>query len=288
MLAFAFTACERTADESRKPETAAQTEAPAYETVVAVSKSIGDLWLLAGGKLAGITEDGQELPYLNEDAAMIGTVTNPSVEAIVALEPDMVLLSGELPTHAKLQETLESKGINCKAVSIDSFEDYAEIMKEFTGYTEREDCYQENVVQVSGKIEGIKAQAAGSDLKTGTYLALRVSATKNKALKDSYFACEIFNDLGLTNIAQDNSIFDELNVEAIVAADPQIIFVIEQGRSSEAQNSFTENFAGKAAWKELTAVKNGDVYTLPKDLFQYKPNAEWDRAYEYVFELLEK
>ena len=47
-------------------------------TVVAVSKSIGDLWLLSGGELAGMTEDGMELEGITENTKVIGTVTNPS------------------------------------------------------------------------------------------------------------------------------------------------------------------------------------------------------------------
>ena len=92
-------------------ETAAAEES-APLTVAAVSRSIGDLWLLAGGELAGMTEDGMDLEGITENTEVIGTVTNPSLEAIAALSPDLVLLSGELPTHKKLAEELESRGIS--------------------------------------------------------------------------------------------------------------------------------------------------------------------------------
>ena len=231
-------------------------------TVVAVSKSIGDLWLLSGGELAGMTEDGMELEGITENTKVIGTVTNPSLEAIAALSPDLVLLSGELPTHKKLAEELQSRDIHSKMISVNSFSDYEQVMKELTGMTGKEDCYKKNVTDVGGRI--------------------------NKALKNDYFACEIFNAFGLQNIAQDNSALDELNLEAILDADPDIIFVIEQGKSEEAQESFAEEFSGKPVWQELTAVRNGCVFTLPKDYFQYKPNSKWDEAYRYVMELLEE
>ena len=243
-------------------------------TVVAVSKSIGDLWLLSGGELAGMTEDGMELEGITENTKVIGTVTNPSLEAIAALSPDLVLLSGELPTHKKLAEELQSRDIHSKMISVNSFSDYDEVKK--------------NVTDVGGRIDQILQSASEQDLRKGTYLALRVSATKNKALKNDYFACEIFNAFGLQNIAQDNSALDELNLEAILDADPDIIFVIEQGKSEEAQESFAEEFSGKPVWQELTAVRNGCVFTLPKDYFQYKPNSKWDEAYRYVMELLEE
>ena len=74
----------------------------------------------------------------------------------------------------------------------------------------------------------------------------------------------------------------------ILDADPAFIFVVEQGKSTEAQESFAEAFSGKPVWQELAAVRNGCVYMLPKDYFQYKPNAKWDEAYQYVMELLEE
>lgn len=260
-------------------------------TVAAVSRSVGDLWLLSGGQLAGMTEDGMDLEGITEDTQVIGTVTNPSLEAIAALSPDLVLLSGELPTHKKLAGDLESRNIPCKMISVNSFADYDAVMQELTAMTGREDCYDcyaAAVTEVRERIDQILEEAADRDLRQGTYLALRVSATKNKALKNDYFACEILNDFGLVNIAQDNEALDELNIEAILDADPDMIFVIEQGKSDEAQGSFEENFSGKPVWKELTAVKDDHVYNLPKDFFQYKPNAKWDEAYLYVRELLEK
>ena len=284
---------ETAADTAQEPVADAATEPAAAEnsetlTVVAVSKSIGDLWFLSGGELAGMTEDGMDLEGISENTEVIGTVTNPSLEAIAALSPDLVLLSGELPTHKKLAEELDSRGIRSKMISVNSFSDYDKVMKELTGMTGREDCYKKNVTDVGERIDRILESASDKDLKKGTYLALRVSATKNKALKNDYFACEIFNAFGLENIAQDNSAFDELNLEAILAADPDFIFVVEQGKSTEAQESFAEAFSGKPVWQELAAVRNGCVYMLPKDYFQYKPNAKWDEAYQYVMELLEE
>ena len=284
---------ETAADTAQEPVADAATEPAEAEnsetlTVVAVSKSIGDLWFLSGGELAGMTEDGMDLEGISENTEVIGTVTNPSLEAIAALSPDLVLLSGELPTHKKLAEELDSRGIRSKMISVNSFSDYDKVMKELTGMTGREDCYKKNVTDVGERIDRILESASDKDLKKGTYLALRVSATKNKALKNDYFACEIFNAFGLENIAQDNSAFDELNLEAILAADPDFIFVVEQGKSTEAQESFAEAFSGKPVWQELAAVRNGCVYMLPKDYFQYKPNAKWDEAYQYVMELLEE
>ena len=48
-------------------------------------------------------------------------------------------------------------------------------------------------------------------------------------------------------------------------------------------NSFiTEN----PAWSELTAVKEGRVYSMEKELYTLKPNDRWGEAYEKLEELL--
>ena len=312
-----------TADQSSSAQDKADASCP--KSVVAVSKSIADLWLLAGGELSGTTEDAMELDGIGENTAVVGTLSRPNSEAILALEPDLVLLAVDIPAQKELKAELDEMGIRTIAIEIDSFEDYKACMKELTELTGRDDLYEQNAVQVGERIEAIKADvqngsskdsdsAAGTQSQAGTasdsdgsistdsqsdnavaadngsktFLALRVSATKNKVLKDDYFACEIFRDFGLRNIAEDDSRIDELNIEAIVAANPDYIFIIPQGKESEAMESYKTQFESNEVWSSLDAVNRGRLYTMPKDYFQYKPNAQWDLAYEYVRDLLKE
>lgn len=314
---------DSTADQSSSAQDKADVSCP--KSVVAVSKSIADLWLLAGGELSGTTEDAMELDGIGENTAVVGTLSRPNSEAILALEPDLVLLAVDIPAQKELKAELDEMGIRTMAIEIDSFEDYKACMKELTELTGRDDLYEQNAVQVGERIEAIKADvqngsskdsdsAAGTQSQAGTasdsdgsistdsqsdnavaadngsktFLALRVSATKNKVLKDDYFACEIFRDFGLRNIAEDDSRIDELNIEAIVAANPDYIFIIPQGKESEAMESYKTQFESNEVWSSLDAVNRGRLYTMPKDYFQYKPNAQWDLAYEYVRDLLKE
>jgi iron complex transport system substrate-binding protein len=114
-----------------------------------------------------------------------------------------------------------------------------------------------------------------------------VSATKNKALKKDNFACSIIDSFGLKNIADDSSSMSDLNLEAVAIADPDYIFIIFQGKEAEAANVYDDVFKGQAAWRKLSAVQNGRVVVLPKNLFHFKPNAKWDEAYRYIYEIFE-
>lgn len=265
-------------------------DASAPQSVVAVSKSIAELWLLSGGTLSGTTEDAMELNGISDETAGIGTLSRPSTEAILALSPDLVLLTEEIPAQKELKAELDGMGIRTMAIEINSFSDYLAVMAELTDLTGHPELYEENGTLVGQRIEEIRSQAgeiADANAKAQkNFLAMRVSATKNKVFKDDYFACEIFRDFGLINIAEDNSSLDDLSLEAIVASDPDYIFVIPQGKEDEAMESFKAQFEDNPVWSELSAVREGRMFIMPKDYFQYKPNAKWDLAYEYVLDLL--
>ena len=158
-------------------------------------------------------------------------------------------------------------------------------MKHFTDLTGRDDLYKKNVEAVEERIHSMLSEYDIPEIKA-TFLTLRVSSAKNKVLKDDYFGNEVFTDLGLSNIVSDTKSWDELNVEAIIEADPDFIFIVLQGDSEKATESYKREFESNAAWKDLKAVKNGDLFFLPKEYFQYKPNAKWDKAYEYALEIL--
>jgi iron complex transport system substrate-binding protein len=273
--------------------TAVSTAAPSASavstptSVVALSKSIADMWLLSGGTLSGVTEDALELSDLNSDAVSIGTLTQPSYEQVVALDPDLVLMTSDIPAHVELKTQLEDNGIKCMTVEVNSFEDYSSYMKQFTDLTGDTEKYTENVTDVQTRINDVLDSIPSDNEMNGkTYLLLRISATKNKVLKEDYFASEIINAFGLKNITDDNSSLDDLSVEAIVSADPDYIFLIPSGSEEKAKASYEEQFASQPAWSDLSAMKSDHVIILPKDLFGYKPNSQWDKAYEYIDSLL--
>ncbi|MBR1402803.1 MAG: ABC transporter substrate-binding protein [Treponema sp.] len=263
------------------------------KSVVALSKSIAEMWLLSGGKLSGTTADAMELDGIGA-ARSVGTLTTSSIEAILSLNPDLVLLTADIPVHKKLNANLSSLGIKTYIVDVKFFADYEKAMRDFTVLTGRNDLFEKNVVQVKAEIEKIckghlllasqphtlndRNRAEGT---AGTYLFLRASPTKNKVLKD-HFGNEILEGLGLRSIVSDKNPLDDLSVEAIISADPDYIFVVAQGSEKNAEEAFRRAFESNPAWSGLSAVKNGRVKMLPRELFNYKPNARWAEAYSYI------
>ena len=97
----------------------------------------------------------------------------------------------------------------------------------------------------------------------------------------------ILADIGADNVAAGNPALEELSLEAIIAADPQFLFVVTMGSDEEkALAAFDALLASNPAWGTLAAVQEGRVYVLPRELFHYKPNARWAESYAYLYELL--
>jgi len=248
------------------------------KNVVALSKSVAELWSLSGGTIAGTTDDALELEGA-ENAVSVGTLTTASLEAILSVNPELVILTLDIPLHKTLNGNLKNLGIKTYIADVKSFGDYEKVMSDFTKLTGRKDLYQKNVVDVKNHISSIKADFKGKS--NGTYYFVRVSAAKNKVMKN-HFANEIFTDLGFTSIIDDDSLLDELSVEELLAKNPDYIFVVMQGNEKKAEASFKTAYENNPVWKELEAVKNRRVIVLPKDLFNYKPNARWAEAYEVI------
>ncbi len=255
--------------------------------VVCLYGSYADAWLSAGGALAGVTEDAvKERELAVGDAKIVGTVKEPNAEEIIALDPDWVVLSSDIAGQIDLRDVLENAGLACSYFRVDTFEDYAFMMKQFCQVTGRQELIEEKVERVSAQISDVigKAETAGS---SPDVLLMRAFSTGVKAKTDDELAGAILKDLGAHNIADDHpSMLEDLSLEEVIVSDPDFIFVTTMGNEQKALDYLDSQIEGNPAWQELSAVKDGRYVILPKDLFHYKPNSRWGESYEYLAKIL--
>ena len=256
--------------------------------VVAAYSSFAESWLLAGGELCGVTQDALEERDLGlpEDTAVVGTVKEPNAEEIIALEPDLVILAQDIAAQTEVKDVLENAGLACAFFQVDTFEDYAFMMEQFTAITGREDLYQQNVTQVGEQIGDVQEKASLSSTRPSVLL-IRAFSSGIKAKTDDELAGAILKDLGAHNIADDHpSMLEDLSMEEVIAADPDYIFVTTMGDEQKALDYLNGLIGENPAWSELSAVKEDRYVVLPKDLFHYKPNNRWGESYQYLGEIL--
>ncbi len=263
------------------------------QRVVSLMGSFSEIWVLAGGAdtLVGTSADTVDTRDLGlpEDIAIVGTYQNPNIEAILALEPDLVLLSSETTrtdSHVALKDALSEAGITAAYFSVTHFEDYLDMLRICCDITGDSEAYQKNGLDVQSNIEQIIAE---SKLDTEPSVLLMVTYSGGiRAQSSETMTGRMLADLGCHNILDDNpSLLKEFSVENIIETDPDYIFVIPMGNDDAlAEKNLKENVESNPAWSSLTAVKEGRYILLPKDKFMYKPNARWAESYAYLADLL--
>ncbi len=263
------------------------------QRVVSLMGSFSETWVLAGGAdtLVGTshdTVDNRELG-LPEDIAVVGTYQNPNIEEIISLNPDLVLLSSETTrtdSHVALKDALTDAGITAAYFSVTHFEDYLNMLKICTDITGNANAYQTNGAAVEENIQQIIAK--NQQEPAPTVLLMITYSGGIRAQNSDTMTGKMLADLGCTNILDAYpSMLQDFSVEKIIEADPDYIFVIPMGNDDAlAQKNLTENVESNPAWNSLSAVANNRYILLPKDLFLYKPNANWDDSYAYLADLL--
>lgn len=258
--------------------------------VAALIGSFAEVWCLAGGAdtlIAAADDAWTSFDLgLGPEVANLGAVKQPSLETLLASEPDFVLASVNTAADLELEGVLSAAGIPAAYFDVQSFEDYLNMLDICTRLTGERENYEKYGLAVREEIDAAKERADGS---APTVLVIRATGVscKVKASYDSV-AGEMLRDLGCVNVADsDAALLESLSLEAVIAAEPDYIFAVLQGSDPErAMETLSETLLSNPAWSGLRAVREGRFYTLEHELYNLKPNARWGEAYEKLAEIL--
>lgn len=261
------------------------------QRVAALIGSFADVWCLAGGRDTLIAAAGDAWTSfdlgLREDAADLGNAKEPSLEAVLAAEPDLILASVNTPADLELKDTFAQAGIPAAYFEVDCFDDYLrmlEVCARLTGQPERYETYGESV---RDQVDAAIARQDGSAPRV-LYVRASGSGVKAKGSEGSVLG-EMLADLGCVNIADGGGLLENLSLESIIAGDPDYIFAVLQASDvnvEKARASLESALLSNPAWGTLRAVREGRFITLDHKLYNLKPNARWGEAYEALADIL--
>ena len=262
------------------------------ERVAALIGSFADVWQLAGGELCAAAEDawddfGLELP----GAVSIGGAHSPSLEALLAADPDFVIASASTAADVEMQAALDSAGIPAAYFDVDSFSDYLAMLDVCTDITGRKDLYEKNGLALEEKITAIREEVAAAQLAEAerSILLLRASSGFVKAKgSEGTILGEMLADLGCINLADsDRTLLEDLSVESVIQREPRHVFVVTMGDdTAKAMENLTRMLEENPAWGGLSAIREGRLHIMDRRLFNIKPNAEWAESYEILSDIL--
>ena len=260
------------------------------ERVAALIGSFADVWCLAGGKdsLAATANDAWTSFDLGLDdtVANLGAIKSPSLETLLAAEPDFVLASVNTGANLELEDVLESAGIPVAYFDIQGFDDYLNMLDICTQLTGNRENYATYGLNVQDEIDAAVARADGS---APTVLVIRATGVSCKVKgSEGNVLGEMLAGLGCVNVADsDTALLEDLSLEAIIKAEPDYIFAVLQGSDpTDAMATLEGTLLTNPAWSQLKAVQDGRFYTLEHELYNLKPNARWGEAYEKLADIL--
>jgi iron complex transport system substrate-binding protein len=182
----------------------------------------------------------------------------PNIEAIAALQPDLVVASDETA-----KDQLEALGITVwvgpAAATFDDVYTQIEQLGAATGHVAEA---AELVGQMQADIDAAVASVTLPPDGLSYYHELDPTLY---SLTSNTFAGQVYALFGLINIAdgaQEGNDYPQLNPEYIVAADPDLIFLADTKCCSESP----ETLAAREGWAGLGAVTSGNVFALDDDI----------------------
>jgi iron complex transport system substrate-binding protein len=225
--------------------------------VVSLAPSLTEIVFLIGrgGSLVGVTRFCN-VPAAASRLTRIGGVSDPDVERIVALSPDLVLCTTDGNPREKVR-ALEEMGIPCFAVSPQDLEGVfaaIERLGVLLGVADRGRSEAESL-----RLRARQARPPSGAAGMPSVLFV-VSTTPIIAAGEGTFMDELVRLAGGRNAAaRFPGRYPRLSVEGLVAARPDVIFV--------AGMSGVERFPPEVTrWKEVPAFRDGAVIILDGDL----------------------
>jgi len=208
-----------------------------------------------GNRLVGVTTYC-DYPAEARKLPKIGGFTNPSLEAIVAKRPDLVIGVNAASDPVTVRE-IERVGIKVVLLSVTSLNDILNSIRSIAGLLGNPDAGERLVNKISLQIEQVKKAVNGAP-RRATLLAVGIQPLV--AVGGRNFIDELITLAGGENIAG-NAAQPWLNLpdEYVVAKAPQVI--IEAGMGSD-RGRVTKNWSDL---KSIPAVKEQRIYAYPSD-----------------------
>jgi iron complex transport system substrate-binding protein len=194
-------------------------------------------------RLVGV-DDYSNFPASVRALPHVGGIEDARVEAVVALQPDLVLV----PTSSRALERLQGLGLKVLAVEPRTFADVQRVLALLGPLLGARDG-----AQVWREIEQGLAAAARElpPALRGTSVYFEVSSAPYAAGEASFIG-ELLTRIGVRNIVPAAlGPFPKLNPEFVVRADPDVIMLTEDGPAM--------GIDGRPGWQRMRAVRAGRV-----------------------------
>ncbi len=227
-------------------------------TIVSLSPTATEtLFAVGAGEQVAAVDDQSDYPA---DAPKTGlSAFTPSLEAIVAYDPDLVITSTDLGI---VTSTLAEAGVPTlllpAATSLDDAYSQIEQVADATGHDAEGDAV---VAQMRDRIDAAVASVP-TRAEPLTYFH-ELDDTLYTVTSQS-FVGQIYGLFGLQSIADgsDAGDYPQLSAETVITADPDVVFLAD----AQCCGVTAQSVAARPGWGSMRAVRDGRIFPMDEDL----------------------
>ena len=224
------------------------------ERAVSLAPNLTEITFAVGGgdKLVGVTSYCN-FPLEAREIQKVGDTINPNIENIIALKPQIVLVStaSQIETFTK---TLDEQNIAVFITNPNSLEDiYKTIYQVGEIFRTNEKAFQV-VDELKRRVANVEAQTVSAkDVK----VFLQISKEPLFTVGKDSFLTDLINRAGGVSVSADvATAYPKISKETALALNPDVIILSDSEDNREPNEVF----------KDSAAVKNGKVFRINADL----------------------
>ncbi|MET4559133.1 iron complex transport system substrate-binding protein [Lysinibacillus parviboronicapiens] len=215
----------------------------------------------------GVPTSTNPIPADFDAVTRIGSPMAPDLEVISSLQTELIIGASSL--QDSLDKALQGMNLQAAYLPTDSFEDLKLSFKVLGTYFGKEEKMNEVLKNIIEKEQELAKLAQGKELPS----VMLVIGTSDDfmVMNDKSYLGSLVQQLGANNIAKSvlktESTYSAINLEEIVVADPDMIFVLASGDHGANEDKFKQEVAKNSAWTQLSAYKNDKIYMLDYSIF---------------------
>ncbi len=196
----------------------------------------------------------------------IGDFTNPNMEAIASLTPDLIIATGGV--QAETVDTL--RALNYKVIvlnpsNVSGVLNNIELVGNATGKIAEAKTL---IANLNSRIDAVANTVANAEATPKVYYEVYYETTSAWTIGALAYQNDLIEKAGGTNIFDDQSKdYYQYQVEALIARNPDVILLPASGMGTGAAVSVDEVKA-RPAWDTTNAVKNDRIYHIDANLIE--------------------
>ncbi|MGL5311786.1 MAG: ABC transporter substrate-binding protein [Peptostreptococcaceae bacterium] len=263
MFILAITGCSKTSEKITDREGNEVVLPEKMERIVSTAPSNTEVLVELGlsDKLVAVDTYSTDIEGLDENIPTVD-FSNPDAEALIELNPDIIIASGHNKTGSSDDpfKLLKEAGISVVYIpSSDSIEGVYEDIMFIADITDNTEKGSEIVDGMKKEVEAIKEIGSTITDKKKVYFEI-APAPGLFTFGQETFLNEMIEIIGAKNIFGDETGWISPSEEKVIDANPDVILT----NVSYVENA-TEEIKSRSGWDNITAVKEGNVAMMDKN-----------------------